>query len=209
MERLHFGARARRKARLERWARWAALASFIAMLAGISSPWMLAGFGTIDVTGTQASGIGFIGRGPAPRLALDSELSDVKHDSFGVEAPKPKPKPKPKPEVEEAPAPVEEEVVVEEETVAPAAPSGSISEIIYAAAARHGVDPGYLLSIAQCESGLNPNAVNSAGYYGLFQFDAGTWAANGYGSIYDPVAQARTAARLIAAGQASRWPSCS
>jgi hypothetical protein len=50
--------------------------------------------------------------------------------------------------------------------------------------------------------------VNPAGYYGLFQFSTGTWAGNGYGSIYDPVAQARTAARMIAAGGASRWPNC-
>lgn len=90
----------------------------------------------------------------------------------------------------------------------PAAAPGSIQAIIYEAAEEFGIDGGWLLSIASCESGLNPNAYNPAGYHGLFQFDSGTWAAYGYGSIYDPVAQARTAARLLAAGQASRWPSC-
>ena len=108
------------------------------------------------------------------------------------------------------PTPTEEPEVVEEEAavVAYVPPSGSISEIIYAAAAEFGVDGAWLVSIAACESGLNPSATNPAGYYGLFQFDEGTWASYGYGSIYDATAQARTAARLIAAGQASRWPSC-
>lgn len=85
---------------------------------------------------------------------------------------------------------------------------GSISEVISSAAAEFGLDAGYLLGVASCESGLDPGAVNSVGYYGLFQFDETTWAAYGYGSIYDPVAQARTAARLLAAGHTSRWPNC-
>jgi hypothetical protein len=86
--------------------------------------------------------------------------------------------------------------------------SGSIEEIIYAAAAEYDVDGAHLLSIAECESGLDPKAYNSAGYHGLFQYDEGTWAAEGNGDIWDPVAQARTTARLIADGQSSRWPNC-
>jgi soluble lytic murein transglycosylase-like protein len=89
------------------------------------------------------------------------------------------------------------------------APTDSIGQTIYAAAAEFGLSGDYLLSVATCESNLSPTAVNAAGYYGLFQFDETTWAAYGYGSIYDPVAQARTAARLLAAGQYSRWPNCS
>jgi soluble lytic murein transglycosylase-like protein len=84
----------------------------------------------------------------------------------------------------------------------------STNSVIFAAASEFGLDPNYLLSVAVCESGLNPSAYNPAGYHGLFQFDQTTWAAYGYGSIYDPTAQARTAARLIAAGQSSRWPNC-
>ncbi|MGH2819414.1 MAG: transglycosylase family protein, partial [Actinomycetota bacterium] len=83
-----------------------------------------------------------------------------------------------------------------------------VTEIIDAAAAEFGIDGGYLLSVAECESGLDPGAVNPAGYHGLFQFDETTWEAYGHGSIYDPVAQARTAAELLAAGEASRWPNC-
>ncbi len=91
---------------------------------------------------------------------------------------------------------------------APVAPAGSITEILYAAAAEFGLDGAYLVSVASCESGLNPNAVNPAGYHGLFQFSESTWAAYGYGSIYDPTAQARTAARMLASGGAGHWPNC-
>lgn len=84
----------------------------------------------------------------------------------------------------------------------------TVTEIIYTAAAEFGLSGSYLLSVAQCESNLNSYAYNAAGYHGLFQYDATTWAAYGYGDIYDPVAQARTTARLLAAGHASRWPNC-
>ncbi|MBA3431618.1 MAG: transglycosylase family protein [Actinobacteria bacterium] len=83
-----------------------------------------------------------------------------------------------------------------------------MKEIIYEAAAAHGLSGPYLVSVAQCESGLNPNAVNAAGYHGLFQFDYTTWNAYGNGSIYDPAAQAQAAAALIAGGEAERWPNC-
>jgi len=92
--------------------------------------------------------------------------------------------------------------------IAATSTTSSTAEIIATAATEFGLDPDYLLSVASCESGLDPTAYNPAGYHGLFQFDQTTWAAYGYGSIYDETAQARTAARLIAAGQSSRWPNC-
>lgn len=95
--------------------------------------------------------------------------------------------------------------------VAPVAP-GDIQSIITAAAARWGADPTQLLRVAYCESRYNPNAYNaSSGASGLFQFLASTWAANsvraGYGgaSVFDPVANANTAAMMFAAGQAGQW----
>jgi hypothetical protein len=106
------------------------------------------------------------------------------------------------------PSPAEDEAEIAEETGETPTYGGSITEIIYAAAAEYGIDGGYMVSIATCESGLNPGAYNAAGYHGLFQYDQTTWAAYGYGSIYDPVAQARTTAELLAAGQSSRWPNC-
>ena len=140
---------------------------------------------------------------PTPRglEASESALATMRFRRriFDVRPAPERPAPEP-PEVQEgAPAP--------EATTAPA-PSGSVTEIIYAAAAEYGLDGAYLVSVAECESGLDPGAVNAAGYYGLFQFDEQTWAAYGSGSIFDPSAQARAAAMLIADGQASRWPNC-
>lgn len=86
--------------------------------------------------------------------------------------------------------------------------AGSVVGIIHAAAAEFGVDGDYLVSIAECESGLDPRAYNPAGYHGLFQYSDSTWSSFGYGSIWDPVAQARTTAKLIAGGGSSHWPNC-
>ena len=76
----------------------------------------------------------------------------------------------------------------------------AVVAIIEAAATRAGVDGDYLVSMAECESGFDPRAYNSAGYYGLFQYDESTWEANGEGSIWDPAVQARTNSRRIVAG---------
>lgn len=190
MENLHFGARARQKARLKRTVPLLWAISMFSMAAGLPGSNV-----TVDllerVTGLKTHGRGIRGVETSESAA---NLMRFRAKTF---ASRPDPTPTPVP-VTPSPEPV----------AAPAAPAGTISSIIYAAAAEFGLDGGYLLAVAQCESGLNPGAYNASGYHGLFQFDTGTWAANGYGSIYDPVAQARTAARLIAAGQASRWPSC-
>lgn len=94
----------------------------------------------------------------------------------------------------------------------PAAAPGDIQSIITAAAARWGADPNQLLRVAYCESHYNSNAYNaSSGASGLFQFLASTWAANsvraGYGgaSVFDPVANANTAAMMFANQQAGQW----
>ena len=92
------------------------------------------------------------------------------------------------------------------------APSGNIEGIIRSAAATWGADETQLLRVAYCESRYNPNAYNaSSGASGLFQFLASTWAPNsvraGYAgaSVFDPVANANTAAYMFAAGQARQW----
>ncbi len=72
--------------------------------------------------------------------------------------------------------------------------------------------PAALRSIAQCESGGNPLAVDASGTYrGLFQFDSGTWAS--VGGTGDPAAasaeeQYRRAALLYARSGAAPWPVC-
>ncbi|MGR3571175.1 transglycosylase SLT domain-containing protein [Brevirhabdus sp.] len=73
----------------------------------------------------------------------------------------------------------------------------AVRDAIVAAAQRHGVDPGAMLTIAGIESSFNPKAKNpksSAG--GVFQFIDETAAAYGLKDRYDPVQAADAAARL-------------
>src|SRR5829696_823910 len=66
--------------------------------------------------------------------------------------------------------------------------------------------------LAKCESGLDPNAYNPAGpYYGLYQFDVGTWQANG--GTGTPAGksiaeQTRVAYNLYLARGRAPWPTC-
>ena len=66
-------------------------------------------------------------------------------------------------------------------------------------------------ALAQCESGGNPRAVNSAGYYGLYQFSLSTWASvGGTGNPIDASAEEQTyrAKVLYQRSGASPWPVC-
>jgi len=85
---------------------------------------------------------------------------------------------------------------------------GTIPDLIFEGAAEFRVDGNFMYALAMCESNLDPRAYNAAGYHGLFQFDQQTWAAFGEGDIYDPAAQSRAAAKLVAAGETQRWPNC-
>ena len=189
MKRLRFGRRARRRDALKRRLVMSALLTTGAMLVGVpASTGPLQALGIIEgddlATATPATG---------GVEASESHASVVRFRRQVFERREPPARPAP------APDPVEE--------TAPAAP-GSIEEIISNAAIEFGLDPAYLLSVAHCESRFVVGAYNAAGYHGLFQFDEQTWAAYGYGDIYDPTAQSRTAARLIAAGESERWPNC-
>lgn len=66
--------------------------------------------------------------------------------------------------------------------------------------------------LAKCESGLNPAAYNPAGpYYGLYQFDAGTWRSNGGSGLPNAASvaeQTRVAYNLYRARGAAPWPTC-
>lgn len=97
----------------------------------------------------------------------------------------------------------------------PVAPAGSVESIIRAAAAEFGVSGDLMMTIARCESGLNPSAVNSSsGARGLFQHMPSLWggraAALGYPyeSWSDPTANARVSAKLLAEGGPSHWRAC-
>lgn len=65
--------------------------------------------------------------------------------------------------------------------------------------------------VANCESSLNPRAVNPAGYYGLFQFDKQTWrSVGGTGNPIDASAaeQYMRAKKLYAQRGNQPWPVC-
>ncbi|WP_425484982.1 transglycosylase family protein [Amycolatopsis anabasis] len=70
-------------------------------------------------------------------------------------------------------------------------------------------------ALAQCESGGNPGANTGNGYYGLYQFDHGTWIAHGGGRFADNAHQASReqqtmiAKRLHATRGTQPWPACS
>jgi uncharacterized protein YabE (DUF348 family) len=65
--------------------------------------------------------------------------------------------------------------------------------------------------LARCESGGNPNAVNPAGYYGLYQFSLSTWRAvggRGYPTDYGYWEQTKRAWKLYRSSGSSPWPVC-
>ena len=66
-------------------------------------------------------------------------------------------------------------------------------------------------ALAGCESGGNPRAVNPAGYYGLYQFDVGTWrSVGGSGMPHHASAGEQTfrAKLLYKSRGRSPWPHC-
>lgn len=64
-------------------------------------------------------------------------------------------------------------------------------------ASEYDVDPVGFKRMAQIESGGNPRLVNRYGYSGLFQLSPGEFRKWGGGSILDPVANARAAAKKL------------
>ena len=101
-----------------------------------------------------------------------------------------------------APKPVQHRVAVPIRSYS----NSAVASIIYAAAARWGVSGSWMVSIARCESGLNPRSYNPNGpYYGLFQFLMSTFVHNGGTNIWDPTDQANIAAKMLAHGQAWQW----
>ncbi len=192
MERLRFGERAIRKARRSRLKGYLGIVGLVATLLGVPE----ANLGLDLLTRANSHRVARPDLSGVTTTQQASRMMRFRSDLF-----KSRPTPTPTPTKTRPPAEPAETAPVD-------VPPGSVSEIIYAAAAEFGIDGSYLLSVANCESSLNPSAVNPAGYHGLFQFDHSTWAAYGYGSIYDASAQARTAAKMLAAGMATRWPNC-
>jgi hypothetical protein len=66
-------------------------------------------------------------------------------------------------------------------------------------------------ALANCESGGNPRAVNAAGYYGLYQFDLGTWRSVGGSGLPTAASAAEQTYRaklLYQQRGRSPWPTC-
>jgi hypothetical protein len=66
-------------------------------------------------------------------------------------------------------------------------------------------------ALAGCESGGNPKAVNPAGYYGLYQFDIGTWRSVGGSGVPTSASAAEQTYRaklLYQQRGRSPWPNC-
>lgn len=74
-----------------------------------------------------------------------------------------------------------------------------------------GVSLDTLNTIAACESGGDPAAVNAAGYYGKYQFDTQTWASVGGSGNPAEASEAEQdyrAAILYSRAGSSPWPVC-
>jgi uncharacterized protein YraI len=82
-----------------------------------------------------------------------------------------------------------------------------IVRIIYSAANNYDQSRDDMLRVAQCESNLDPFAVNPSGSYGLFQFIRSTWKSTPYGDedVFDPEANANAAAWMWSEGRKSEW----
>lgn len=86
-----------------------------------------------------------------------------------------------------------------ERHAAVAASDDWIVEEIYSAAAANGLSGDYLLSVAMCESGLDPNAVGIHGELGVFQVDPAYWGVMSTGE------QIWWSAEMIASGYGYLW----
>jgi len=76
--------------------------------------------------------------------------------------------------------------------------SAQIPAAIAGAAAQYGVNPSLALAMAQAESGLNPNAVSSAGAQGIFQLMPATASSLGVTNPFDPQQNITAGVRYLA-----------
>ncbi|HXI19135.1 MAG TPA: transglycosylase SLT domain-containing protein, partial [Chloroflexota bacterium] len=114
------------------------------------------------------------------------------------------------------PAELIDELIVGEVQPLPIARPLTIPELITAAAWRYGVDPGYMVRLAHCESGLRPWAVSPWGDRGLFQWQAASWREAApkagitadWSAAFDPQSASLVTAAAIARGERWRWPWC-
>ena len=111
------------------------------------------------------------------------------------------PKPPPPPSPQQASAPVAQAAPVAVSAAPAAAP---------VAQASYSSGSGFQACVIARESGGNPNAWNPNGHYGLYQFSAGTWAANGgnpadFGNASVAEQNQVFATTMASGGGASNW----
>lgn len=95
------------------------------------------------------------------------------------------------------------------------ATSAQLEELFTKYGSEYSVDKEHLKRIANCESGMNPNAAN-LGYAGLYQFTETLWIQTrqlmGHNSDsnlrYNPEEAIRTAAFMVAQHHLGVWPNC-
>jgi hypothetical protein len=141
------------------------------------------------------------------RLVLNANPVDQPELSTAIPAaPTPSPSPSPSASPSAAPpAPKHAAAAAPAGPVTVAPSQQAVADIIRAAAAKWGADPNQLIRVAMCESHLNPNSHNPAGYYGLFQFNPNTFKAHGGTNIWDATDQANVAAHMFAQGLSGEW----
>ena len=96
----------------------------------------------------------------------------------------------------------------------PAGVTGRVRQAIYDSAMTFGVPYTVLLAIAQCESSLNPRAIDGQ-HFGLFQFLPSTFRSGKHAmramtgiqarSYWNPLDASYVAGFLFAVGKADRW----
>ena len=80
------------------------------------------------------------------------------------------------------------------------------ADAIYAAADYYGVSGDWLVTVMECESGGDPDAVNpDTGDAGLFQFRPQTYYDHGGTNLWDPYEQIWVAAQMFSDGQSYQW----
>jgi hypothetical protein len=75
-----------------------------------------------------------------------------------------------------------------------------------------GPTPGQLLALRMCESGGNYGINTGNGFYGAYQFAAGTWSSLGFGGLPSeapPWVQDQAVVMLWQRSGWSPWPGCS
>ena len=95
--------------------------------------------------------------------------------------------------------------------IAPA-PRPATPRPVAAAAVPNGGDDLIWQRLRNCEAGGRYNANSGNGYYGAYQFSAGTWRSLGYSGLphqAPPEVQDQAARKLQARSGWGQWPACS